>query len=62
MKSLDFSEVLSESRRKKEEEDERLKAEKENVRVSRRYTDYYQGRGQAIRPTATLINIHEHLI
>ena len=29
MKSFDFSEVLSESRRKKEVEDKRLKAEKE---------------------------------
>ena len=33
-----------------------------NVGVSRGYTDYYQGRGQAIRLTATLINIHEPLI
>ena len=33
-----------------------------NVGVSRGYTDHYQGRGQAIRPTATLINIHEPLI
>ena len=32
------------------------------VGVSRGYTDHYQGRGQAIRPTATLINIHEPLI
>ena len=32
------------------------------VGVSRGYTDYYQGRGQAIRPTAALINIHEPLI
>ena len=31
------------------------------VGVSRGYTDYYQGRGQAIRPTATFINIHEPL-
>ena len=34
----------------------------ENVGVSRRYTDHYQGRGHSIRPTAALINIHEHLI
>ena len=32
------------------------------VRVSRGYTDHYQGRGHSIRPTATVINIHEHLI
>ena len=32
------------------------------VGVSRRYTDHYQGWDQAIRPTATLINIHEPLI
>ena len=32
------------------------------VGVSRGYTDYYQGRGHSIRPTAALINIHEHLI
>ena len=32
------------------------------VRVSCGYTDYYQGRGQAIRQTAALINIHEPLI
>ena len=32
------------------------------VGVSRGYTDYYQGRGQAIRLTAALINIHEPLI
>ena len=31
-------------------------------RVSCGYTDHYQGRGHSIRPTATLINIHEHLI
>ena len=30
--------------------------------VSHGYTDHYQGRGQAIRPTAALINIHESLI
>ena len=24
--------------------------------------DYHQGRGPSIRPTAALINIHEHLI
>ena len=33
-----------------------------SVGVSLGYTDYYQGRGQAIRPTAALINIHEPLI
>ena len=32
------------------------------VGVSCRYTDHYQGRGHSIRPTAALINIHEHLI
>ena len=32
------------------------------VEVSRGYTDYYQGRGHSIRLTATVINIHEHLI
>ena len=32
------------------------------VGVSRGYTDYYQGRGHSIRPTAAVINIHEHLI
>ena len=32
------------------------------VGVSRGYTDHYQGRGHSIRPTAALINIHEHLI
>ena len=32
------------------------------VGVSRGYTDHYQGRGHSIRPTAPLINIHEHLI
>ena len=32
------------------------------VEVSRGYTDHYQGRDQAIRLTATLINIHEPLI
>ena len=32
------------------------------VGVSRGYTDHYQGRGHSIRPTATVINIHEHLI
>ena len=32
------------------------------VGVSCGYTDHYQGRGHSIRPTATLINIHEHLI
>ena len=32
------------------------------VGVSRGYTDHHQGRGHSIRPTATLINIHEHLI
>ena len=32
------------------------------VGVSRRYTDHHQGRGHSIRPTAALINIHEHLI
>ena len=33
-----------------------------SVGVSRGYTDHYQGRGHSIRLTATLINIHEHLI
>ena len=33
-----------------------------SVGVSCGYTDYYQGRGHSIRPTATVINIHEHLI
>ena len=33
-----------------------------SVGVSRGYTDHYQGRGHSIRPTAALINIHEHLI
>ena len=32
------------------------------VGVSRGYTDYYQGQGHSIRPTATVINFHEHLI
>ena len=32
------------------------------VGISRGYTDYHQGRGHSIRPTAALINIHEHLI
>ena len=32
------------------------------VGVTRGYTDHYQGRGHSIRPTATVINIHEHLI
>ena len=32
------------------------------VGVSRGYTDHHQGQGHSIRPTATLINIHEHLI
>ena len=32
------------------------------VGASRGYTDHYQGRGHSIRPTAALINIHEHLI
>ena len=32
------------------------------VGVSRGYTDHHQGRGHSIRPTAALINIHEHLI
>ena len=32
------------------------------VGVSRGYTNHYQGRGQAIRPTAALINIHDPLI
>ena len=35
---------------------------KTTVGVSRGYTDHYQGQGQAIRPTVTLINIHEPLI
>ena len=35
---------------------------KGDVGVSRGYTDYHQGRGHSIRPTAALINIHEHLI
>ena len=34
----------------------------QDVGVSRGYTDHYQGQGQAIRPTAALINIHEPLI
>ena len=34
----------------------------QSVGISRGYTDHYQGRGQAIRPTATFINIHEPLI
>ena len=32
------------------------------VGVSRGYTDHHQGQGHSIRPTATLINIHEYLI
>ena len=35
---------------------------KETVGVSPGYTDHYQGRDHSIRPTATVINIHEHLI
>ena len=40
----------------------RVRSAVSSVGVSRGYTDYYQGRGQAIRLTANLINIHEPLI
>ena len=37
-------------------------SEMDCVWVSHGYTNHHQGRGHSIRPTATLINIHEHLI